>query len=250
MTIQPPQPPQWRGAVRTVIEHAAEQHWLTGGFVKLYRFTHPSGLEQAIEKWRADVSATVNDTADRIEKLEKILFPSLRVTQQAIAVGAWFSQRSPNGLGHPAVQVDDVLAAFPDMPGPEGLEAIAELEHLGMLRRDRVIGGKGFARPTNELFVAFDGVVHGWDTRADAGQLANWLLEHGDAMARRTQKLHELSGWEARRFNPAFAFLLHFVDDRHVSKEVQASYPASGFIMDENDRFQLRTFVRDASAAL
>lgn len=244
MSIEPPTSPQWRGVLRTVVEHAAESHWLTGGLVKLYRFTHPSELEGLIATWRQEVSDSVNDHTARIERLENMLRTRLRVSEEAVALGAWLAKESKNGLQHPALLISDWISAFPDMEADAAMEAVAELEHFGLIQRDRVIGGPGFARPTYDLYYTFDGTVLGYDTRKDAKELAAIILSSGSGW-KSSPDLEKASGWERRRFNPALALVLTLIDQSRISREVQPDYPASGFFASEDERFQLRQFIKD-----
>ena len=82
----------------------------------------------------------------------------------------------------------------------------------------------------------------GWgsSTEEDARALANLLLE--DEARERTQTLHAASGWETRRFNPAFQALLRLIPDGRVSGEIQPDYPAWSLSLIPEDRAALRRF--------
>jgi hypothetical protein len=82
----------------------------------------------------------------------------------------------------------------------------------------------------------------GWGSSAeeDARALAKLLLE--DEAREWTPTLHAASGWEARRFNPAFQALLRLIPDERVSGEVQPDYPARSLSLIPEDRAALRKF--------
>ena len=242
--ITPPAPREWRLSARAAIEALAQATPLTGGLVTIYRYTHPSQFDREIETWRTEISTQVNDHTAAIAALEAALRPKLRITEQAVALGVWIAQASPTGLGHPAIGIDTLDGAFVDMKREDLLEAVVELEALGMLDVVRALGGVRQVRPLPPLFVAFDGAALGYDTIGDAVNLAEMLLSDPN-LARRVSRLEERAGLPRRRFNPALAKLLPMMMPGLISKEVQANYPTSGFVVEETARFRLRQFVVD-----
>jgi hypothetical protein len=55
--------------------------------------------------------------------------------------------------------------------------------------------------------------------------------------------LHFKSGWEKRRFNPAFRYLLPLFADGRVRRVIQPDYPSLGVVIAAEDRAALRRFV-------
>ncbi len=87
----------------------------------------------------------------------------------------------------------------------------------------------------------------GWMTKDDAITLAALLIQSDEMQ--RTSALHAASGWSSRRFNPAFQFLLQFIPDERVSKEIQPNYPSSYLLLLPEDRASLRRFIASKSNA-
>ena len=54
------------------------------------------------------------------------------------------------------------------------------------------------------------------------------------------------SGMPLRRFNPALGFIIAQIDDRHVSKEIDNTYPSRYLLPDAADRVSLRRFVEQS----
>lgn len=242
--ITPPAPQEWRLTARAVTEALAQATPITAGLSVIYRYTHPSQLDRDIEAWRAAVSERVNDHDAAIAALEAALKPKLRITEQALALGVWIARASPNGLGHPGITNETLNAAFVDMKREDLLEAVVELEALGMLDVLRAIGGVRQVRPLATLFATFDGAALGYDTTGDAVHLAKLLLA-APKLARRTSDLDAEAKLPSRQFNPALAMLLPMMVPGLVSKEIQRDYPTSGFTVEEAARFRLRQFVAE-----
>jgi hypothetical protein len=95
---------------------------------------------------------------------------------------------------------------------------------------------------TQKFYEEVDHQVMAWgsSTEEDARTLAKLLLE--DEARKRTQTLHAASGWEKRRFNPAFRALLRLIPDGRVSGEIQPDYPARSLSLIPEDRAALRRF--------
>ena len=66
------------------------------------------------------------------------------------------------------------------------------------------------------------------------------------AGGRDRRNAHAASGWEKRRFNPAFQLLLRFIPDGRVSREIQPDYPSSSVFLLAEDKALLRRFVAEA----
>jgi len=194
--------------------------------------------------WRTDTSERVNDHSAAIASLEAALRPKLRITEHAVALGAWIVRDSPAGLSCPAISIETLDDAFDDMKREDLLEAVVELEGLGMLDVLRTNGGVREVYPLASLFSTFDGAALGYDTVNDAVHLAQLLLAHPE-LARQTRNLDEEAKLPRRRFNPAVAMLLPMMVPGLVSRQKQADYPAFGFVVEETARCRLRQFLAD-----
>jgi hypothetical protein len=91
--------------------------------------------------------------------------------------------------------------------------------------------------------VEFDPEVTHTDPVADAAQLASLALQGNNQIS--VPQLHQQSGWEKRRFNPALAVMLSYVDNQHVSQTLQPDYPTTHFFLDATDRVELKRFIKD-----
>jgi hypothetical protein len=112
-----------------------------------------------------------------------------------------------------------------------------------LVKIDRAIGRNNWwLYLTQRFYEQVDHQVMGWQssTEEDARTLAKLLLE--DEARERTETLHAASGWEKRRFNPAFQALLRLIPDGRVSGEIQADYPARSLSLIPEDWAALRTF--------
>ncbi|MEZ2142247.1 hypothetical protein AAE026_08065 [Bradyrhizobium sp. DN5] len=107
----------------------------------------------------------------------------------------------------------------------------------------RAIGRHWWLRLNQDFYEQVDHQVMGWGstTEQDARTLANLLLE--DEGRERTSALHAASGWEKRRFNPAFQFLLNVIPDERASREIQPDYPSSSIFLLDEDKALLRRFL-------
>ena len=157
-------------------------------------------------------------------------------------LGRYMAERCTNGLrGH----FDDELLT--DFPGetPRSLEmALAELEADGLVSLSKLIGPKlPRVRTEVELFIACDPAITGHDPVEDSVVLARLLVEKRE-LGGRASDLEAASGWERRRFNPAFALLIPSVAGGRVRKSIQNDYPTMGVILADEDVVALQRYVR------
>lgn len=99
------------------------------------------------------------------------------------------------------------VAEATGLPEADVRLGVLDLEDAGLIERSKQIRGTKFW-PRVGLFVEFDRHFLGFDTRADAVALANWLLSH-DIDAIKVQRLYDdsFSDWGVRRFNSALLYL-------------------------------------------
>jgi len=156
-------------------------------------------------------------------------------------LGRYMAERCTDGLrGH----FDDaMLADFPsENPRSMGL-ALAELEAEGLVSLSKLIGPRlPRVRTEVDLFIACDPAITGHDPVEDWVVLAGLLIEKRE-LGGRASDLEASSGWERRRFNPAFAFLIPSVADGRVRKSIQNDYPTMGVILADEDVVALQRYV-------
>jgi hypothetical protein len=138
----------------------------------------------------------------------------------------------------------DLCALLPDVERKDVEQAAFDLNSHGLVKIDRAMGKDNWwLRLTQRFYEQLDHQVMGWgsSTAEDARILAKLLLE--DEAREWTPTLHAASGWDARRFNPAFRALLRLIPDERVSGEIQPDYPAQSLCLLPEDRAELRKLV-------
>jgi len=156
-------------------------------------------------------------------------------------VGRYMAEKCHDGL--PGRFGDDLLDAFPGEGSQAIRMALAELEGEQLVTLVPVMGPKlPRVRTTLDLFLAADPAITGHDPREDSVVLAHMLIEK-PKLGGNAANLEEASGWDRRRFNPAFALLIPSVQDGRVRKTVTSDYPTLGLIVDDADVVALRRYV-------
>ncbi|MBP6818662.1 MAG: hypothetical protein KBC46_05110 [Ferrovibrio sp.] len=234
--------PTGKAAIRLLMEMLAQATPVTAALAHLYGYTHPDEMQRAIQRWQAEITAAVNDTEARITALEAKLHTRQIIGNTAVEVAAWFIKNSKDGMMnlYDFVSIQNEFSTI--QPG-DLREALYELQHNGfVICTAAIVHPIARVRIDYNLYWTFDPPFTGNKPEQDAGALAKLLLENSRLSA--TRLLHEASGWEKRRFNPAIAYLLQYVDDDRVSREIQNNYPTSSFIMTDEERFKFKQFLR------
>lgn len=244
MIKAPEEMPRW-AAGRAIAEALAQATPATAFLARLYQFTHPSEMEQAVATWRDEVSDQLNNHEKIIQLLEHKIAPRLQISEIALELALWLSQNSESGLTDP-VQYETILSATNCKDKQAMAEACHELEHLGLLKISAAIGHPILRlRPTYELFWAFDPITIDTDPTADAAHIAQMMID--DADFGNIPTLDSALQWSLRRLNPAIARLMLLVADGRTRKEIQNKYPTMGFLVNAEDRFHLKRFVEEQS---
>jgi hypothetical protein len=156
-------------------------------------------------------------------------------------VGRWMAQRCDDGL--PGHFGDELLEAFPDDSGDTIRPALAELAAEGLVELTPVIGPTlPRVRTTVELFLACDAAITGQNPIDDSVILARMLLED-PRLGSNARDLEQASGWERRRFNPAFALIVPCIGEGRVRTPDQPDYPVMGILVADEDVVALRRYV-------
>lgn len=167
----------------------------------------------------------------------------LRLGGLARRVGLWLAQKSTNGnYKDTTAEGDDIIKAFPDA-GSRALEkAVAELEVEGFVTSDGTLGQRiPFVFATADLFASFDPIACGTNPYSDAVALIGKVLSATEAGEEsiETAKLHKEIGWDLRRFNPALAIVVSYMDSGRVSDEYGSDYVAPWFFLMPEDEILL-----------
>jgi hypothetical protein len=157
-------------------------------------------------------------------------------------LGRYMAERCTDGLpGH----FDDGLLDDFGSESKAAIEvALAELQADGLVTLSPLIGPKlPRVRTTVDLFIACDPAVTGHDPVEDSIVLARLLIDKPD-LGGHTRTLEQASGWDRRRFNPAFALLIPCIADGRVRKSIQNDYPTMGVLVAAEDSVALRAYVK------
>jgi hypothetical protein len=158
----------------------------------------------------------------------------------AVRIGLWASGQSKTG-GDDFIPEEELTKAFPDAGIDELGLAVAELEKDGYLTTTAYLSMRlPRMRTRPDLFITFDPHAMKTDPAVDVVTLVDMALAKVDSVG--PKELHEATGWLLRRFNPAFAYMLSQIDDRHVLRGGTDDYPAAGFFLTDGDRVDLRRF--------
>lgn len=233
-TIKPPQKSPAATAARNMIEAAAEAIPFVGVATALGRAVVQPAEEKDRDRWAEEVTGRVNE-------LDRALRAEVTITGTTAALAVWIANTSQDGLHDPHIDLEEVAAALGAEHSASAIgEAAEELEGYGLLSLSRYIGG-AIISPTWRLFAELDPHVKGWNVEADAKTLAVLALDMDESLA--AAEVEQRSGFERRRFNPAFSKLLTMFDPNLVSDEIQPDYPAAYAYMSGGTRARLRRFV-------
>lgn len=164
------------------------------------------------------------------------------LSELAQRLGRWMAERCDDGLvGHFG---DELLATFPEESSETIAPALAELASDGLVTLTSLIGRK-LPRiwTTVALFVACDAAITGQNPVDDSVILARMLVED-PGLGGNARDLEAASGWERRRFNPAFALIVPCIHEGRVRTPDQPDYPAMGVLIVDEDIVALRAYVK------
>ena len=139
---------------------------------------------------------------------------------------------------------DELLAVFPDEDPKLLKQALAELKGEGLVTLSPLINLKlPRVMTTVDLFVACDAAITGHSPVDDSVVLARMLIDDND-LAGNARDLEQATGWERRRFNPAFALIVPCIGEGRVRTSYQPDYPVLGILVSDDDIIELRRHIR------
>lgn len=250
--IEPPEPNKTKEGARRVAEFLAGFEPSTAALAQFFRFTSPGEFQRALDQWRAEVSSEINRQDERIteleaalQRIEQGLVARLRVGDLAISVALHLVETSEDGLRQ-HVEFEKVQEAF-NVPATRELqEAVFELRDLGFLTTEAATSQPiTLVRPQYALFWAFDPIVTRNDPVHDAAKIAREIVTT-EPPTGKVAALHERTGWERRRFNPALAKVLSLFPEGRYSNEIQNTYPTTCLLPSPKETFALKRFIHDA----
>ena len=245
--IMPPAGDKKRELTRGIVEAAVELA-PGGSFVtNILHVTVPPKSDKGRDQWQKAISERTNENTGRLDEHEHLLKPTATLTGTAAQIAVALAKACPNGLGYERYDLDALSMLLPNVRREEIEDATADLESLGLVERERYLGKHWFIRLMPAFYVQLDHQIMGWDSTADAVTLARLLVEKDISGA--TADLQKKTGWEKRRFNPAFRVLLGMFPEGRVSRQIQSDYPASYVHILPEDRARLRRFIAEAAGA-
>lgn len=179
--------------------------------------------------------------ARRIER-QGIFKVHQELSDLAERLGRYMAEPCVDGM--PRHFGDELLHAFPEESAKTVKLALAELEADGLVELSPVLGPHlPRVRTTAKLFIACDAAITGHNPVEDSVVLARMLIDD-PKLGGHARNLETASGWNRRRFNPAFALVLPNVADGRVRKVIQPDYPALGMVLADEDIVQLQRYVQ------
>lgn len=236
---------QARDLTRTIAESLAEIVPGGGIVTGLLREVVPSKTDRSRENWESAITERSNEHGERLNRHEGLLAPTETIEGLPARILTRLAQECPDGLSMQDYDLDALSALFPDEDRQPIKDAVSDLKALGLLKSWDFIGGWRIAL-AEDTYEQVDPQVMGWDTKADAVEIARLMLAGNTGHA---PELHEKTGWSKRRFNPAFRLLLPLFPEGRIRRVIQPDYPSLGVVLADDDRAQLRRLVAKAGAA-
>jgi hypothetical protein len=229
-----------RELARKLAESAISQiPYIGGPYVAMLSITHRSDAERKLEKWREEVTSSVNN----IEQAIADLLPTIKLSSNASDLGYWLSKTSVNGRADSA-SFEAIQAEFRAATKLELEDACGELELEALATTAGALGQKIiYVRPTNLLFEVFDPIAfEDANPRVDAAHLARFILKDDGGVG--TEIMLDHFGWTTRRLNPAISIVCGMVDESHRSAEWHAKFVCPYIMPDSAERARLKRYAK------
>lgn len=202
----------------------------------------PDPTAKARQHWERDVSEGVNDLHERVDDIDsRTGARTIELTGGTAAAAKYLIEHCPDGLAHEWTSLEQLCEAYPDLTKQTLLDGLGDLESYGFVKEVSFIGSPSRYQLTTYVYEVLDKPVMGWDTKADARELAKKVLSLSGTISVRA--LDETMGWPRRRFNPALRLVVDFIGDGRVSKTIQPNYVTAHFALSNAERAELRQFV-------
>jgi len=232
-----------RPATRVLSEGPALGRPTTPELAELFGYVDAGTLVADVADWRAEAAGTGGARTSPVAYVADRLEERLMIGAVAAEVGLALARRSRTAMpeGHEARTLKEDFGTV-----ARGVveSAIGELHARGLVGVDSA-PGLPIVRlwPTERLFFAVDGPLHGHDVAADGTVLAALLM--GGPSPRGIASLHAETGWDLRRFNPALMHLLRLLPGRH-GREEAGSYPVREVVVAPAARARLAALLETA----
>jgi len=241
--IHPPKTDARREIVRAAVDGVIGQIPLVGSVLnKIYEKTHPPKSQKDRESWEAQISDRSNEHDQRIGHVEQWVPKTRKLSETTALLCVELAKRCKDGLLWEDYEEAELRSWFPNVSDDDIDDAVYELENLVLVSRSHTLNSGWRLRLEQAFFEEIDHQVMEWNTLHDALTIAELMLSNktGDA-----KTLHELTGWEKRRFNPALAYLLPLFADGAIRKVLQPDYVTAGVLISADQSAALRQFIRE-----
>lgn len=172
---------------------------------------------------------------------QNLMSLDLQLSLFARKVGLWVAEHCSDGRCN-YVNLEEFKIAFAEKSENELEEAIAELETDGFVQMSRTMGaGIPRFRPTLDLYLTFDGPAFGRDPIADTVTVAELALAGSDGV--NAENIFSQTGWDIRRFNPAFEHVASQIPDGRVSRSYGTQFGVSYFLLLPEDRVRVKRLI-------
>ena len=192
-----------------------------------------SDYERDVQQLIADIRGVSRKPPVDVRTKQEVMWGrNLALSPLAAQISELFARDSEDGRSwDPQMHVDNIREAT-NATDDDLIDAISELEDLGWVKPQRVIGAPPFGfqivTPTDRLFERVDKHVMGWDTAADAARVAAELVNSGER-GLQSRILAEKLGWSPRRLNPALSYLVSrdlVLESRNIDRTFVTGYVA------------------------
>jgi len=241
--IMPPETKHPDDRARVPLEAALGVLPGVSGLVKLVNEFVPTQVHKSRSRWEGVISERTNEHSERLDEHDSQLRPTAELTSVAVQLAVALARAQGDGMAGHGRDLDELCTLLPNLARKAAEEAAFELNSHDLVDIQRAIGTHWWLRMTQRFYEQIYHQVMDWNstTSDDARMLARLLLE--DEAREWTPSLHEASGWEKRRFNPAFKVLLRLFPEGRASSEAQPDYPARSLSLLPEDYALLRRFV-------
>ena len=184
---------------------------------------------------------TIKEPTMNPDDPKNLMALDLQISLLARKIGVWVAENCSDGQ-HDFVDVEKLQSAFSENTEGELKEAIAELEMDGFVETSRMLGGGlPHFHPTLDLYLTFDGPAFDRDPLADVARVGELALSGPESVSAET--ILEQTGWEVRRFNPAFERVASEVPDGRVSREFGTLFTVPYFHLLPEDRVRVKRLI-------
>ncbi len=200
----------------------------------------PDHGERDRRRWEGEVSREVNGLTDRVAELGRV--NEVILQGSAAEIASFLIKRCPDGMAIDDVEIDDMQASLPDLSEDEILDGLAELQSYGLVQCYNDLNSEGPYTLTEDSYAALDQSIMGWDTIADAQQIAAALVAETSVDGVATAELEAKFDWDRRRFNPALREMTRHVDPSCLDNTMQPYWVTAGIYLSRPDRMRLKRF--------